>query len=474
MSRGDALRGFVTDRLAAASREILAVVDRVVAGYEEEASGFRREIDRQRRQLEVLLQPRVTLTRTGVKRGRSLGLDEEGEEDEDGDEDEDEDGTPEPSENLEESTNQTPPRGQCKKKKKKPGRPHISEPQNQVDLRIRFLEDVQTDVVSNSILKKCPALKLKCCRDLPEPDFVDLLKSTFSQLCGDNKPFDILTSDRRRRLQPLKVKTLTPAEIHRSISSLGGATSTLYIRLKVTHKQPPDSEDETPQTKDNNAALSASADERHQARKVKLAELVLCPGSSTSQPQDVETGDTHEPTEDLVACSTAESKADGETNDWKQDKSELKESESELQSKTTKKQKRHSGVRTAETKPENSDNVFSCKACGALHESEVLLFKHVWSHTDDPGDLCGVCGDVSESAEALKDHLLSQHKTADCHICGESFLDVLSLNEHVAAHSGERPHQCDVCHEAFALKESLENHQKLHKADKVHSCYTCH
>ncbi|KAG8005899.1 hypothetical protein GBF38_004943, partial [Nibea albiflora] len=195
MSRGDALRGFVTDRLAAASREILAVVDRVVAGYEEEASGFRREIDRQRRQLEVLLQPRVTLTRTGVKRGRSLGLDEEGEEDEDGDEDEDEDGTPEPSENLEESTNQTPPRGQGKKKKKKPGRPHISEPQNQVDLRIRFLEDVQTDVVSNS----------------------------------NREAFEFSQDDDPR-----------------------------WFLFFQTHKQPPDSEDETPQTKDNNAALSAS------------------------------------------------------------------------------------------------------------------------------------------------------------------------------------------------------------------------
>lgn len=68
MSKGDVLRGFVTERLAAASQEILAAVDRIVADYEEEASGFREEIDRQRRQLEGLLQPRVTLS----KAGRSL------------------------------------------------------------------------------------------------------------------------------------------------------------------------------------------------------------------------------------------------------------------------------------------------------------------------------------------------------------------------------------------------------------------
>lgn len=67
MSKGDVIRGFVTERLAAASQEILAVVDKIVAGYEEEASGFRQEIERQRRQLEELLQPEVRL-----KAGRSL------------------------------------------------------------------------------------------------------------------------------------------------------------------------------------------------------------------------------------------------------------------------------------------------------------------------------------------------------------------------------------------------------------------
>ncbi|XP_022622381.1 trichohyalin-like [Seriola dumerili] len=82
MSKSEVLRGFVTERLAAASQEILAAVDGLVAGYEEEASGFREEIDRQRRLLEVLLQPRVILNKTGVKCSRRLRHDEEDNEDE--------------------------------------------------------------------------------------------------------------------------------------------------------------------------------------------------------------------------------------------------------------------------------------------------------------------------------------------------------------------------------------------------------
>lgn len=61
MSQRD-VRRFVTERLAAVTREILEVVDGVVAGYEEEASGFREEIERQRRQLEVLLQGQTSKT----------------------------------------------------------------------------------------------------------------------------------------------------------------------------------------------------------------------------------------------------------------------------------------------------------------------------------------------------------------------------------------------------------------------------
>uniref|UniRef100_A0A3P9JQ95 C2H2-type domain-containing protein n=1 Tax=Oryzias latipes TaxID=8090 RepID=A0A3P9JQ95_ORYLA len=50
-SRAAALRGFVAERLSAASREILAVLDAAVAAYEEEASGLREQLRRQREQL---------------------------------------------------------------------------------------------------------------------------------------------------------------------------------------------------------------------------------------------------------------------------------------------------------------------------------------------------------------------------------------------------------------------------------------
>ncbi|XP_030287005.1 zinc finger and SCAN domain-containing protein 2-like [Sparus aurata] len=270
MSKAEILRGIVTEKLSTAAQEILAVVERTVAGYEEEASGFRREISRQKRQLELLLQPRVRLERkarsqeveagehevvvlseeeeeeqqnsqqTGVDDSGGLGLlwyDEYDDEEADGG---DEGQRPETSfrrrqEDLKDPDYQIKPRlmsPRGRSDRRRPGRPRISDAQNHLDLRIYILEDSHTDVLSKRVFQKCPVQELQVPRGLQEPDFLDLLRSTFPQLAAQ-EPFDFFTSDRTKRLQPLRLKTLTPEEIHRSIRRSGAGNSALYIRLKT-------------------------------------------------------------------------------------------------------------------------------------------------------------------------------------------------------------------------------------------------
>lgn len=83
-----------------------------------------------------------------------------------------------------------------------------------------------------SVLLKSLVQDLKCPRGLQEADFLELLRSAFPQLAAD-KPFNVFKSDRSRRLQRLRVKTLTPEEIYRAMKSTGVEKSVLYIRLKV-------------------------------------------------------------------------------------------------------------------------------------------------------------------------------------------------------------------------------------------------
>ncbi|MED6292337.1 hypothetical protein CHARACLAT_032786 [Characodon lateralis] len=125
-SKADSLRGFVSERLAAASREILAAVETVVAAYEEEALGFRLEIHRQRKQLE-LLQNQVTVRTDVLPSSRSHGSSEE------------EEGNC--LKNQDQTGSSSSSSSQSQSDRRKPGRPQISKAQNTIDLNIRILKD---------------------------------------------------------------------------------------------------------------------------------------------------------------------------------------------------------------------------------------------------------------------------------------------------------------------------------------------
>ncbi|XP_060922633.1 uncharacterized protein LOC132996308 [Limanda limanda] len=112
--------------------------------------------------------------------------------------------------------------------RKKVGRPSRSlhEP---LDFKIRILEDRQLSRFTKNVSWKFPLQQLQCPRGLKRRGFLHLLRSTFPQLAGD-KPFDFVKSDRGKNLLPLRVKTLTPEELHRRICYHG--RSPLYVRLK--------------------------------------------------------------------------------------------------------------------------------------------------------------------------------------------------------------------------------------------------
>ncbi|KAM9328586.1 uncharacterized protein KZ484_019981 isoform 2-T2 [Pholidichthys leucotaenia] len=265
VSKTDILRGIISERLNTATREILAVVERTVADYEEEASGFKQEIDRQRRQLE-LLQPRVKLEKRGVEESRpSIQQDD----DDDDDEEEQLWANPTTSSTLRSleahnqqvwkelnprmmssflkrpepvilPSNQTSASFQPNKKKIR--RPQISDSLTHLDFRIRILEDSEIDIITNAVFKQSPSQNLRVPRGLQEAEFLALLRSTFPQLSND-KPFDFFISDIRRRLHPLNVESRTPEKIYRVIKS--ARTSTLYIRLKSDKGRPQISDSQT-------------------------------------------------------------------------------------------------------------------------------------------------------------------------------------------------------------------------------------
>ncbi|KAM9424709.1 uncharacterized protein KZ484_004118 [Pholidichthys leucotaenia] len=440
-SKAEALRVFVTERLSAVSREIIAALSGVVTGYEEQASAFREETERQRRELEELR----SKTRTEDVSPSHVKEDEKSHETLDM--------IAAPSSSL----------------RRKPGRPQISKAQNHLELRICILENPQINLLSKNVLQRCPVQKLKCPPGLQQSEFLERLRSSFPHLDRDGETFDFLTLGKGQKLRRLNLKTVTAEKILANISSTGTKKTTVYIRLKTR---------EEPEMRDGEENLHQI---RTSVQDVESSEVDAV--SNSRLPKDMETEEVgdEEPDADLTELSAAQTKEDcgekeekkrEESNDsdnsWKPDGCKMngKKRNTKLQHRITKKQKVR---RNRET--ENIVVGFTCKICTTLHKSEVSLVKHAWSHGDDLGGACGVCG---ESVETLTDHLQAQHKMYDCHICGESFLEIVTHSEHMADHSGEKLYQCDAQHNAFTSKDSIDDHQKHHEVGNPHKCVTCH
>lgn len=159
----------------------------------------------------------------------------------------------------------------------------------------------------------------------------------------------------------------------------------------------------------------------------------------------------------------------------------------------------------------------------APYDAEAVSVQRAWSHTGEPGSVCGACGELSES---LTDHQ-SCHRTEDrhgcsealcvsgraskcevcreasaaspledqkaekvfeleeealkadrkahlCGECGKRLCDYRSLSRHKMTHSEERPHGCQVCGRRFKLPGTLRQHEKIH-TDRERSflCHVC-
>ncbi|CAJ1048321.1 zinc finger protein 37-like isoform X1 [Xyrichtys novacula] len=530
------LKRLITEKLTTAAREILAVVERTVSGYEEEAAGLRTEIDRQRSQLEAVLQPRVSLCRM-TDGGEDLGHSEDEGSVKTGvinlhvgllqdshprflsrnvvqsevqevrcprglKEEEfldllkttfpqlsreveifsvDASGklktldlrdlTPEEiqssggsvlyiREKAADDSVKNPTKEDATTNNDNNGGPSLKTPgrrRTSLNLRVCLLKDSETNVLKRGVLRS-QVQEVRCPRGLQEPQFLDLLRSSFPQLTG---LFDAFTVDTTKKLTPLNLKTLTPEKIQRAIQSRGKGRSALYIRAKDSRsfmEKPPPSDGRA------EAVDESSPDGR-------VEELLQHVGAT-------EDGVEHDGrSQDFRDPNSARHGADSDDGDdgdeeWKPDEN-CEETE-----EMKKKKKIRSSVRTKRRKPklsslkvETSGAPLSCRVCRALRGSENMLIKHSWSHVDDPEGLCGVCGEHSED---LRSHLNAHQKTHSCDVCGKTFLSLVGLQRHVPLHSREKPFECQTCGKVYVSRSSLRNHQWEHVENKRHGCDVCH
>nr|XP_004574919.2 zinc finger protein 583 [Maylandia zebra] len=475
MSKSDILRGIITEKLSTAAREILAVVERTVADYEEEAAGFRQEIDRQRRLLE-LLQPRVKLERTDLDIHEVVVMTGDKEDQQhthlpgmEGpgspsllrrDEDEDEQRMAQMSmssrqkrENLMHPDYEIP--------RKKSSRHWLSDTQRHLNFRICFLEDSQDG------FKKTLFEDLKCPRDLKEGDFLDMIKSTFPQLAGD-KPLNIFKSDHSKRLQRLMLKTLTPEDIYRTTKPTGLEKAVLYVKLKTGEE---DEEEELhllptsdkPLTHSDRVLMKGDEAISSSVQQLDYTKVDVMANSSASQ---------------LQLLLTKDAAVNGSSDD----KHGVVALNPELQvAKRSKAKELQSSSETIQT------STIACKVCG-LQGNQDSLIQHAWSHVDESPAVCGICGERFESVETLKGHLTNdpkyhnsnnqmslqtEAKQYKCETCAKSFGLKEQLEIHCKEHAGLQKYHCNICGKALSHLRSMRRHKLTHTVERPHSCEVC-
>lgn len=76
---------------------------------------------------------------------------------------------------------------------------------------------------------------------------------------------------------------------------------------------------------------------------------------------------------------------------------------------------------------------------------------------EDPNSIRARRGKPGESGEP------GDKKKLRCQYCDKAFAKNFDLQQHIRAHTGEKPFQCIVCGRAFAQKSNVKKHMSTHK-----------
>lgn len=131
---------------------------------------------------------------------------------------------------------------------------------------------------------------------------------------------------------------------------------------------------------------------------------------------------------------------------------------------------------------------WKCNVCGEIFQSPQSGKKHLLLHnveksldsptkadTEEKKCKCDICGKDFTNSRSFKMHLrIHTAKKPKCNICGRLLSSNYTLKAHVRIHMGDRPFKCEVCEKSFSTPGTLKKHKRIvHTGQKIFECIIC-